>query len=61
VARAWDGEGHTEWLTTESPCFGIVHDHPSPAARRTLRRPNGPWITPSPMACEPATWCCGVR
>lgn len=28
VARGWDGEGHTEWLTTESPCFGIVHDHP---------------------------------
>ncbi len=26
--RGWDGEGHSEWLTTESPCFGIVHDHP---------------------------------
>lgn len=25
--RAWDGEGSSEWLTTESPCFGIVHDH----------------------------------
>lgn len=26
--RGWDGEGHSEWLTTEEPCFGIVHDHP---------------------------------
>ena len=27
-ARNWDGEGHSEWLTTESPSFSIVHDHP---------------------------------
>lgn len=27
-ARSFDGEGHSEWLTTETPCFGIVHDHP---------------------------------
>lgn len=26
--RAWDGEGSGEWLTTESPCFGITHDYP---------------------------------
>jgi hypothetical protein len=26
--RNWDGEGYSEWLTTEEPCFGIVHDHP---------------------------------
>lgn len=26
--RGWDGEGSGEWLTTESPCFGIMHDHP---------------------------------
>ena len=26
--RSWDGEGFGEWLTTEAPCFGIVHDHP---------------------------------
>ncbi len=26
--RGWDGEGNSEWLTTEAPCFGIVHDHP---------------------------------
>ncbi|HTP26654.1 MAG TPA: hypothetical protein VMK12_13500, partial [Anaeromyxobacteraceae bacterium] len=27
-ARGFDGEGHSEWLTTEAPCFGILHDHP---------------------------------
>jgi hypothetical protein len=27
-SRGWDGEGYSEWLTTEEPCFGIVHDHP---------------------------------
>ena len=26
--RNWDGEGSSEWLTTEAPCFGMVHDHP---------------------------------
>ena len=26
--RGWDGEGSTEWLTTESPCFGVAPDHP---------------------------------
>jgi len=27
-ARKWDGEGFSEWLTTENPCLGIIHDHP---------------------------------
>lgn len=27
-ARGWDGEGNSEWLTTEQPCFGIVNDYP---------------------------------
>ncbi len=26
--RKWNDEGDSEWLTTESPRFGIVHDHP---------------------------------
>lgn len=26
--RGWDGEGSSEWLTTESPCLGIDGDHP---------------------------------
>lgn len=25
--RQWDGEGRSEWLTTERPCIGIVSDH----------------------------------
>lgn len=25
--RQWDGEGRSEWLTTEKPCFGIIPDH----------------------------------
>lgn len=28
IARAWDGEGDSEWLTTDTPCFSIVCDHP---------------------------------
>ena len=24
----WDGEGNSEWLTTENPCIGIHSDHP---------------------------------
>ena len=26
--RNWDGEGNSEWLTTESPCFAVLADHP---------------------------------
>ena len=26
--RNWDGEGNSDWLTTESPCFGMMPDHP---------------------------------
>lgn len=34
--RNWDGEGRSEWLTTEKPCFGIVPDHPVDSYRVTL-------------------------
>jgi hypothetical protein len=27
-SRGWDGEGTSEWLTTETPCLGLKHDHP---------------------------------
>lgn len=27
-AHLWDGEGNSEWLTTEAPCFGVTNDHP---------------------------------
>jgi hypothetical protein len=40
AARAWDGEGATEWLETESPCFAIEHDHP--VAEYELRLGSGP-------------------
>lgn len=26
--RNWDGEGRSEWLTTEEPCLALMHDHP---------------------------------
>lgn len=26
-ALSWDGEGHSEWLTTDTPCFGVDVDH----------------------------------
>ncbi len=38
--REWDGEGSGEWLTTETPCFGVVHDHPVDEYR--LRLNGGP-------------------
>ncbi|MEZ5758281.1 MAG: hypothetical protein R3D86_08675 [Emcibacteraceae bacterium] len=25
--RNWDGEGRSDWLTTEKPCFSIISDH----------------------------------
>ncbi len=27
-SRGWNGEGQSEWLTTEMPCFGMVNDYP---------------------------------
>lgn len=27
TSRFWDGTGNSEWLTTENPCFGFVHDY----------------------------------
>ncbi|RMB51380.1 hypothetical protein C8J44_3643 [Sphingomonas sp. PP-CE-3A-406] len=40
AARGWDGEGATEWLETECPCFAIQHDHP--VAEYELRLGAGP-------------------
>ena len=36
VGRGWDGEGRSEWLTSESLSFGIVHDHPTESYRLQL-------------------------
>jgi hypothetical protein len=35
-SRGWDGEGRSEWLTSESPSFGIIHDHPTESYRLQL-------------------------
>jgi hypothetical protein len=43
AARGWDGEGATEWLESECPCFGIEHDHP--IAEYQVRLGAGPPVT----------------
>jgi hypothetical protein len=47
-ARGFDGEGRSEWLTSEAPCFGIVHDHPVDSY--SLRLDNGEELTLRPSA-----------
>lgn len=47
--RGWVGEGASEWLTTESPCFGVATDHPveellirlDDGPQETIRTPSG--------------------
>ncbi|WP_231420634.1 hypothetical protein [Sphingomonas sp. Leaf205] len=48
-ARGWDGEGTTEWLETECPCFAISHDHP--VAEYEFRLGTGPGLR---VAAKPA-------
>lgn len=43
AVRGWDGEGHGDWLTTETPCFGVMHDYP--VDEYTLRLNHGPETT----------------
>ena len=47
--RGWDGDGSTEWLTTESPCLGIAPDHPLDAL--SFRLDDGPEqeVTTAPL------------
>jgi hypothetical protein len=45
-SRSWDGEGMSEWLTTETPCLGIAHDHPVDAF--IMRINDGPETVISP-------------
>jgi hypothetical protein len=40
LARSWDGDGYSEWLTTEAPSFGVAHDHP--VAAYHVRLDNDP-------------------
>ena len=39
-ARRWDGEGQTEWIVGETPCFAIEHDHPIDAFEIHLNESN---------------------
>ena len=54
--RGWDGDGSTEWLTTESPCFGIAADHPLDALRFVLtnspNRSSRPTLWAIPHSCD---------
>ena len=47
--RGWDGEGSTEWLTTESPCFGIAPDHPLEALSFRLNAEPGQILGTDPL------------
>ena len=42
--RGWDGEGRSEWLTTEAPCFGIAYDHPVDGFQLRLGNANDVFI-----------------
>ena len=46
--RGWDGDGRTEWLTTESPCFGIAPDHPLDALAFRLNEDDTQVLTTDP-------------
>lgn len=46
-ARGFDGEGHSEWLTIETPCFGIIHDHPVDAYSLRLNDEDECLVTPT--------------
>ena len=48
--RSWDGEGSTEWLTTESPCFGILPDHPLDALSFSLNGAAGQVVAANPSS-----------
>ena len=47
--RGWDGEGSTEWLTTESPCFGIASDHPLEALSFRLNSAPRQFLRTGPL------------
>ena len=54
AARGWDGEGATEWLETECPCFAIQHDHP--VAEYELRLGAGPALKVTAQAAGVPTF-----
>ena len=54
AARGWDGEGATEWIEGECPCFAIEHDHPVDSYELSLG--GGTPITISALAPGVATF-----
>lgn len=44
-AVSWDGEGRSEWLTTDTPCFGIDVDHDVAAVEVALDGLPSLWIS----------------
>lgn len=54
AARGWDGEGATEWIEGECPCFAIEHDHPIDSYE--LRLGGGPPTNVAALAPGVATF-----
>lgn len=52
-AKAWDGEGVTEWLNTDSPHFGIMHDYASVQAYSVRLDDTAPVRIDAPSPGEP--------
>lgn len=48
----WDGDGNSEWLTTENPCIGIHSDHPVEAFSLSINE-DPPTILKTNNATEP--------
>ena len=46
-ARRWDGEGHSEWLTTEKPILGILCNQPVDRFTISLNEEDKQEISPS--------------
>lgn len=47
----WDGEGSIEWLSTETPCLGLLVDHPVESV--TLQLGSESLVAQSPTPGEP--------
>jgi hypothetical protein len=53
-AVSWDGDGRSEWLTTDTPCFGINADHDVAAVDVTLD--SLPSLTISRTGVQGPSW-----
>ncbi len=50
--RNWDGEGRSDWLSTEKPCLGIMPDHPVDSYLLTLDSDSST-IVQAPVTGQP--------